>query len=180
MESAAGAGSKTHDFDLTTGPPPHLHLCVDAPPRLQRGRRQHRGQHREWRERERERERELDLHLLTSTSTGTTDTSTTGTGTTDTGTTGGTTGGVDCAMLGPNQCKAEPACMAITGSKINAQKQCLQKPQFLGCMDAMACGDAITNACDPQVDPPEPYQFPDTCIPMDWMMCEGPGPLMPC
>ena len=83
-------------------------------------------------------------------------------------------------MLGPNQCKAEPACMAITGSKINAQKQCLQKPQFLGCMDAMACGDAITNACDPQVDPPEPYQFPDTCIPMDWMMCEGPGPLMPC
>ncbi|HRI09861.1 MAG TPA: hypothetical protein PKW35_18690 [Nannocystaceae bacterium] len=106
--------------------------------------------------------------------TGTTDPGTTGT--TDPGTTGtGTTGmGVDCSMLGPNQCKAEPMCMAIQGQKQNTQKMCLQKVMFYDCAPAGACGDAITVACDPMVMPPEPVQFPDTCIPDGWMPCDFP------
>ena len=118
------------------------------------------------------------------TGTGTTDPGTTAPGTTDPGTTGttdpgttgtGTTGmGVDCSMLGPNQCKAEPMCMAIQGQKQNTQKMCLQKVMFYDCAPAGACGDAITVACDPMVMPPEPVQFPDTCIPDGWMPCDFP------
>ena len=70
---------------------------------------------------------------------------------------------------------AEPACLAIFGQKINTQKQCLQKPQFLECADAVGCGDAVTIACP--MGTMEPYQFKDACIPSDYEMCMG-MPLM--
>ena len=103
-----------------------------------------------------------------------------GTSTTDPGSTGTTGAPVDCAMLGPMQCAAEASCKAIIGGKINVAKMCFGKPMFIECVEAGACGDALTAACDPAVVPPEPYQFPDTCIPTDWMQCDAPMVMGPC
>lgn len=99
------------------------------------------------------------------------------TGSTSSGSTGGSSSGGStgmmgaCAMLGPNQCMANASCMAITGSKINLEKMCLQKPVFLQCADAMGCGDALTIACPTGTT--EPWQFPSTCIPDDYEPCDG-------
>ncbi len=99
------------------------------------------------------------------------------TGTTSSGSSGGSSSGGSsgmvglCAMLGPNQCMANASCMAITGSKINLEKMCLQKPVFLQCVDAMGCGDALTIACP--MGTTEPWQFPSTCIPDDYEPCDG-------
>ena len=103
-----------------------------------------------------------------------------GTTTGTTGTTGETTGGVDCGMLALMACKAEPACKAIMGAKINLAKMCTSKSMFIECVDAMACGEALTIGCDPMVMPPEPYQFLDTCLPTDWAPCEAPVVMGPC
>jgi hypothetical protein len=103
-----------------------------------------------------------------------------GTSTTDPGSTGTTGAPVDCAMLGPMQCAAEASCRAIIGGKINVAKMCFGKPMFIECVESGACGDALTVACDPAVVPPEPYQFPDTCIPTDWMQCDAPMVMGPC
>lgn len=103
-----------------------------------------------------------------------------GTSTTDPGSTGTTGAPVDCAMLGPMQCAAEASCRAIIGGKINVAKMCFGKPMFIECVESGACGDALTAACDPAVVPPEPYQFPDTCIPTDWMQCDAPMVMGPC
>ena len=103
-----------------------------------------------------------------------------GTSTTDPGSTGTTGAPVDCAMLGPMQCAAEASCRAIIGGKINVAKMCFGKPMFIECVESGACGDALTAACDPAVVPPEPYQFPDTCIPTDWVQCDAPMVMGPC
>ncbi len=90
-------------------------------------------------------------------------------------------GGVDvCGMLNAQACMVNPACLAIMGAKVNAEKMCSAKPSFLGCVEAMGCGDAITYACDPEVDPPEPFVFQDTCIPVGWENCESPEVKGPC
>jgi len=78
------------------------------------------------------------------------------------------------------QCAAEASCRAIIGGKINVAKMCFGKPMFIECVESGACGDALTAACDPAVVPPEPYQFPDTCIPTDWMQCDAPMVMGPC
>ena len=92
-----------------------------------------------------------------------------------------TTGAADvCAMLGPQQCMSNPLCLAILGGKVNVAKMCAGKPMFLGCVEAMGCGDAITYACDPEVNPPEPFVFNDTCIPEGWTQCESPEVMGPC
>ena len=111
--------------------------------------------------------------------TSTTDPGSTGT-TTDPGSTRTTGAPVDCAALGPMQCAAEASCKAIIGGKINVAKMCFGKPMFIECVEAGACGDALTAACDPAVVPPEPYQFPDTCIPTDWVQCDAPMVMGPC
>lgn len=97
------------------------------------------------------------------------------------GTTAGTTGApVDCAMLGPKQCMADEACMPLGGGKLNLEKMCVQKQMFLGCVEAGACGDALTYGCDSMVDPPEPFLFPSTCLPDGWEVCEAPAIDKPC
>lgn len=86
-------------------------------------------------------------------------------------TTGNTTDVVDCTDLGPNQCAAQPGCQEVLGQKINAQKMCLQKPSFLACIAADGCDDAPTLACPMGTN--QQYQFPDTCIPPDFEVCDG-------
>ncbi len=78
---------------------------------------------------------------------------------------------VDCTDLGPNQCAAQPGCQEVLGQKINAQKMCLQKPSFLACIAADGCDDAPTLACPMGTN--QQYQFPDTCIPPDFEVCDG-------
>ena len=110
----------------------------------------------------------------------TTDGTTTG-GTTTGGTsTGGTTGAPVCVGLPAMECMANEACIPLGGGKLNLQKMCVGKPMFLGCVDAGACGDALTYACDSAVNPPEPYLFPSTCLPDGWEPCEAPPIDMPC
>ena len=107
-------------------------------------------------------------------------TTTGGTTTTDGMSTGGTTGEFVCIGLPAMECMANEACMPLGGGKLNLQKMCVQKPMFLGCVDAGACGDALTYGCDSAVDPPEPYLFPSTCLPDGWEPCEAPPIDMPC
>ena len=90
-----------------------------------------------------------------------------------------TTGMGDCAGLDEAACKANAACMPIVGAAQNVQKKCLEAPMFIECAPSMACGDALTVACSPQ-KPPKPVQFPDTCIPSEWMSCDFPVLDMPC
>jgi hypothetical protein len=78
------------------------------------------------------------------------------------------------------ECAAEPACMAIGGAKINVAKMCTAKPMFIECVAAAACGDALTNGCDPEVKPPAPFLFNSTCLPTDWVACEAPMNLAAC
>jgi hypothetical protein len=78
------------------------------------------------------------------------------------------------------QCEADDACTAIQGSKVNDNKQCLQKAMFYACVPAGDCGQALTAGCDPNVDPPQPVIFPNTCLPPGWEACEGPVDLEPC
>ena len=96
------------------------------------------------------------------------------------GTTAGTTTGdpLDCAALGPKQCMETEACMPLGGGKLNLEKMCVQKPMFLGCVEAGACGDALTYACDGDMN--APYLFPSTCLPDGWAVCEAPGIDTPC
>ena len=112
---------------------------------------------------------------------GTTTDGTTTDGTTTGGTsTGGTTGAPVCVGLPAMECMANEACIPLGGGKLNLQKMCVGKPMFLGCVDAGACGDALTYACDSAVNPPEPYLFPSTCLPDGWEPCEAPPIEMPC
>ncbi len=109
------------------------------------------------------------------------DTTTTDGTTTDGTTTGGTTGEpAVCDGLPAMECMANEACMPLGGGKLNLQKMCVGKPMFLGCVDAGACGDALTYACDSAVEPPEPHLFPSTCLPEGWEPCEAPPIDMPC
>lgn len=85
-----------------------------------------------------------------------------------------------CGALNAMECMATPTCLAVLGGKVNTAKMCSQKPMFLGCIDATGCGDAITYACDPAIDPPQPYEFKDTCIPDGWEVCDAPGVDGPC
>ena len=108
-------------------------------------------------------------------------TTTDGTTTGGTTTTDGTTGEpVVCDGLPAMACMADDACMPLGGGKLNLQKMCVSKPMFLGCVDAGACGGALTYACESAVEPPEPYLFPSTCLPEGWEPCEAPPIEMPC
>ncbi|HEY0138709.1 MAG TPA: hypothetical protein VGB85_31710, partial [Nannocystis sp.] len=64
--------------------------------------------------------------------------------------------------------------------KLNTQKMCVAKPTFFECTDAVACDAVQTYACDAMVDPPEPFLFPSSCLPMGWEPCEAPPVTMPC
>jgi hypothetical protein len=85
-----------------------------------------------------------------------------------------------CEGLGPQQCMANEACMPIGGGKLNLEKMCVGKPMFLACVPAAGCGDALTYACAPDADPPEPFLFPSTCLPPDWQECDAPNIDEPC
>jgi len=101
--------------------------------------------------------------------------------TTDGTTTDGTTGApTECAALGAMECQANEACMPLGGGKLNLMKMCVGKPMFVGCVDAGGCGDALTYACAPNTDPPEPWLFPSTCLPEGWEPCDAPPIDMPC
>lgn len=101
--------------------------------------------------------------------------------TTDGTTSDGTTGAAsECAALNAMECQADAACMPLGGGKLNLQKMCVSKPMFLGCVDAGGCGDALTYACAPNTDPPEPWLFPSTCLPEGWEPCDAPSIDMPC
>ena len=96
---------------------------------------------------------------------------------------GGTeTGTVDCASLDETACMDEPACMAIGGQPIvsGAEGSCLDPSEYFECQPVMACGEALTYAC--QGDDAPLYQFPTTCIPSTFMDCGPPPPvdLRPC
>ena len=116
-----------------------------------------------------------DATGTTGDTTGGTDTTTDTTGDT-TGTTGDTTttGGNECFGLPEKQCDMADGCMTVFGKKVNLDKQCTMASKYLGCLPEGACGDAITYACPMDVDPPEPYEFLDTCIPDDFEMCDAP------
>jgi len=103
-------------------------------------------------------------------------------GTTTDATTGGETTGnpVECAGLGQTECADNEACMVIEGGKLNLEKECVGKTMFFECVAAGVCGDAVTYACPPDADPPEPFAFPSTCLPADWQECEVPPIEMPC
>ncbi|HFE47544.1 MAG TPA: hypothetical protein ENJ18_18995 [Nannocystis exedens] len=65
--------------------------------------------------------------------------------------------------------------MSLFAKKVNLLKHCtFPIPEFQGCIPEGFCGDAITYACPIDIEPEEPYEFLDTCIPIDFAMCDTP------
>jgi hypothetical protein len=71
-------------------------------------------------------------------------------------------------------CDDHPDCQSVIGSplkKNGPDSPCLQPAEFLGCIPAQGCGDAITWFCANN----STWQVPDTCGPENAEQCEGPN-----
>ncbi|EDM81590.1 hypothetical protein PPSIR1_21774 [Plesiocystis pacifica SIR-1] len=89
----------------------------------------------------------------------------------------GETAGGGCADLDSEEaCNADANCQSVLGSKLKtngANAPCLQEVDFIGCIDAQGCGDALTWFCNGN----QIYEVLDTCGPEGFEMCEPPREL---
>jgi hypothetical protein len=69
-------------------------------------------------------------------------------------------------------CGSDPDCMPIVGEAQDFPG-CSADPQFLACVDAMACDDVLLTVCRDGTD--EVYQLSSGCFPPGFTPCDGPG-----
>lgn len=82
---------------------------------------------------------------------------------------------VDCAAAMSKEECLELECLPIEALAFETDGAiwCLNdNPTYLGCIEEMACDDALTYICKGD----NKYQAPSGCFPPDYMLCEPPTP----